>query len=85
MRNFLVRYQGRTLAVVGAAAGGVALAISPELAFAALDETALDAAVAGVTTDAELAFSKAFPILATVVGLVVGMALFKKFIMKGAS
>lgn len=54
-------------------------------AFAALDEATLDAAVAGITTDANLAFSKAFPILTLVLGLVIGMTLFKRFIQKSAS
>ena len=79
MRNFLARGKG-------VAVGATALVVlAPSVALAALDETALDAAVTGITADANTAFTKAFPILTLVLGLVIGMTLFKKFINKAAS
>ena len=79
MRNFLAR--GKGVAVSATAL----VVLAPSVALAALDETALDAAVTGITADANTAFTKAFPILTLVLGPVIGMTLFKKFINKAAS
>ena len=74
-----------TRARVLAGSAVVTITLAPSFALAALDETALDAAVTGITADANTAFTKAFPILTLVLGLVIGMTLFKKFINKAAS
>lgn len=67
----------RLVPVIAAAALSVAGAAS-----AALDSTALTTVTSGIQADAQTAFEAVLPVLGVVLGLVVGIKLFKRFVNK---
>lgn len=58
------------------------LTFLPGMAFAAIDGALVDAAYTEITTDANLMFTKAFPIVSLILSLTIGLILFKRFTKK---
>ena len=59
---------------------GFALSVGPFVANAAIPAGDLSAAITSITTDANQVFTAVFPVIALVLGLIIGIKLFKRFV-----
>lgn len=60
--------------------GFSAVLLVPGISFAAIPTADLSSAVTGIQSDANAVFAAVFPVIALVLGLIIGIKLFKRFV-----